>query len=163
SDEVVKTGLNPSEVVRDLAMQKAKNIEKRLNDDEIIIAADTIVVLDDELLGKPKDRENAVEILTKLSGNTHCVFTGIAVIDTKTNQIINDFEKTFVKFRDISISEIEKYIESGEPMDKAGAYGIQNLGALFVEKIDGDYFNVVGLPLCKLGKILMDKFDVKVL
>ncbi|MEG1442322.1 MAG: Maf family protein, partial [Oscillospiraceae bacterium] len=103
SDEVVKIGLNPSEVVCDLAMQKAKNIEKRLNDDEIIIAADTIVVLDDELLGKPKDRENAVEILTKLSGNTHCVFTGIAVIDTKTNQIINDFEKTFVKFRDISI------------------------------------------------------------
>lgn len=157
-------GLNPPHiVVQSLARQKAEHILPNCFENEIIIAADTVVVLNNQILGKPADENIASEMLHSLSGNTHQVYTGICVIDVSSQKIYTDYESTYVTFKHLSDSEITAYIKSGEPMDKAGGYGIQELGALFVEKIDGDYFTVMGLPLCKLGKILKNEFGISVL
>jgi septum formation protein len=142
----------PEEVARDLAERKATDIA-RISEDSLVIGADTVVFLD-EILGKPKDEREALKILKKLSGKTHYVITGIAVIDSSTKKLVVDHEKTAVKMKKISEEEIKAYISTGEPMDKAGAYGIQGLGSVFVEEIHGCYFNVVGLPISKLYSIL---------
>jgi len=142
----------PEEVARDLAKKKATDIA-RISEDSLVIGADTVVFLD-EILGKPKDEREALKILKKLSGKTHYVITGIAVIDSSTKKLVVDHEKTAVKMKKISEEEIKAYISTGEPMDKAGAYGIQGLGSVFVEEIHGCYFNVVGLPISKLYSIL---------
>ncbi|MEO8512891.1 MAG: Maf family protein [Ignavibacteria bacterium] len=116
----------------------------------IILAADTIVVTNGRVLGKPEDRADAVRMLRLLSGKSHKVYTGLVIIDSATGSIFKTFEVTYVKFRKISMKEIEFYVKGGSPMDKAGAYGIQDdLGSTFVEKISGDYFNIVGLPVLK--------------
>lgn len=159
SKEVVVPGEMPQETVRRLAMQKAHNVREKVDKSCIILAADTVVSIDDKILGKPCDEEEAYLMLKNLSGRYHQVYTGFAIIDTETGTEISDFECTKVKFKDLTKDEILAYIRSGEPMDKAGAYGIQELGALFIEGIEGDYFNVVGLPLCKLGKILKERFS----
>lgn len=159
SEEVIDEGMAPEEICMKLAMQKAENVAARADKDAIIVAADTIVFIDGMVLGKPKDEEEAAQMLHRLSGREHHVCTGIAVIDNKKNRKANDFERTTVYFKPMTDGEIDRYIKTGEPMDKAGAYGIQDFGALFIEGVRGDYFNVVGLPLCKLSQILKREFD----
>ncbi len=161
--EPMDTGLSPCETVKMLAKFKGENVLKTLtsNDDAVIIAADTVVATDNKILGKPKTKEEAFEMLTLLSGRCHNVYTGVYIIEKSSKKSANFYEKTEVCFKNLDISEINDYINSGEPMDKAGSYGIQNLGSLFVEKINGDYFNVVGLPVCHLGKVLAKDFGIK--
>lgn len=133
-------------------VSKAKADATAREMDDIVIAADTIVVCDGVILGKPRDEADAVRMLTMLSGRTHQVMTGVTV--QQGNSSISHTEVTDVTFRSLAVWEIEGYVRSGEPMDKAGAYGIQGGAALFVEGIRGDYFNVVGLPVCALGQML---------
>lgn len=158
SEEVIEEGITPEEAVCRLAEQKALNVAELATEDALVIGADTVVFIDGKILGKPSDKAEASEMLHRLSGRDHHVCTGIAVVDNSSKKVFSDFERTVVHFKQLGDIEIEKYIESGEPMDKAGAYGIQNIGALFVEYIKGDYFNVVGLPLCKLGRVLKEEF-----
>ena len=113
----------------------------------LIIGADTVVVLDGQLMGKPEDEADAERMLRSLSGRWHAVMTGVALYDVATRQEVADFDKTLVKFARLTEKEIEWYVKTGEPMDKAGAYGIQGQGGLFVDEIAGNYHNVVGLPL----------------
>lgn len=128
--------------------------------DDVVVAADTIVVVDGEVLGKPHTKEEAHAMLRQLSGREHIVMTGVTV--KKGGRLESFTEKTTVSFRSLSEREIEAYIETGEPMDKAGSYGIQGFGSVFVSKLDGDYFNVMGLPLCSLCPLLRS-FGVAVL
>lgn len=149
-DENIEESEHPEEAVTRLADHKME-AAKKIKDNGIIITADTIVVLDGEIIGKPVDGDDACKILKKLSGNTHTVYTGFAIYNYYNDNLIIDFEKTEVTFRELQEDEIRKYVAGGSPMDKAGAYGIQDdFGAVFVEKINGCYYNVVGLPLSKL-------------
>ncbi len=146
-------GAGPEQTVRELSLHKAQEVAQTCApEDIIIIAADTIVYLDGAILGKPKDHDDAVRMLTALSGREHIVYTGVAVL--RGGELRQAAEHTAVRFRALTPAEIERYIATGEPMDKAGAYGIQGRGALFVAHLDGDYFNVMGLPLCRLGQLL---------
>jgi septum formation protein len=148
-DEHNSDGIAPEEVVRRLSLEKASRVAERLHDG-IVIGADTIVVLDGKILGKPSSKGEAISMLSKLGGKTHTVFTGFAMIDVVSKKSYVDYEKTEVTFRRLSIEEIECYVESGSPMDKAGAYGIQDdYGAVFVERINGCFYTVVGFPLSK--------------
>lgn len=158
SEEVIDENITPEETVQRLAMQKARNVAEKADAEALVIGADTVVFIDGKILGKPANRAEASEMLHMLSGRDHHVCTGLAIIDNKVQRSYCGFERTVVHFRHLTDDEISKYIETGEPMDKAGAYGIQNIGALFVENIKGDYFNVVGLPLCKLGQVLKEEF-----
>ncbi|WP_457567555.1 nucleoside triphosphate pyrophosphatase [Desulfurobacterium sp.] len=131
------------------------------NHDEIALAADTIVVVNGKILGKPAGTAEAREFLKMLSGKRHTVITGFAV-RLPSGEIIKNFEETAVFFRQLSDEEIDWYIKTGEPFDKAGAYGIQGFGAIFIHKIEGDFFNVMGLPIAKIYDILLDnKIDIK--
>lgn len=149
--------VDPIEYVKSLAKEKALHVS--MTNDGIIIAADTIVVLHDEILGKPKDENDAINMLNKLSGNIHSVYTGVCVIDTTSGDIISDYEKTDVFFRTLDANEIDEYIKTKEPMDKAGAYGIQGRACSFIERIEGCYYNVMGLPAAKLHNILKNLSD----
>ena len=135
-----------------LAGDKAAEVAEHCAPENVIIAADTIVWLEGELLGKPRSEEDAARMLRELSGRSHEVWTGVCVL--RGGEKLLGAERTLVRFRRLEESEILSYIATGEPMDKAGAYGAQGLGALFVERIDGDFFNVMGLPLCRLGRML---------
>jgi len=146
-------GVLPFQFVETLSLGKAKAVANN-HEDAIIIGADTIVVLDNQILGKPKTKEDAKEMLKKLSGNTHSVFTGFTIIDTKNKRTITNHVETKIRFKNLSDEEISGYVETGEPMDKAGAYGVQDRGALFVEYIQGDYSSVMGLPILKIFEIL---------
>lgn len=149
-DETLPSGISPKDAVLYLSKIKAEPFK---NDGDIIIGADTVVALDGKILGKPKNDENAREMLKFLSGKAHSVFTGVTLIK---GDITRSFAvETKVKFFDLTDEEIDEYIKTGEPADKAGAYGIQGYGSLLVEKIDGDYFNVVGLPVSKLARELL--------
>jgi septum formation protein len=142
------TDLNPPDYAMRLAYFKAMDVVEKISEPSIIIGADTIVVLDGEILNKPADEAEAAKMLGKLSGRTHTVFTGLALINTKTGKTINRVQNTDVTFRDLSIDEIDSYVATGSPLDKAGAYGIQDdFGAVFINHIDGCYYNIVGLPL----------------
>lgn len=148
-DETLPDGITPKEAVMYLSKIKAQPFADGEN---TVIGADTVVALDGKILGKPKDEENAREMLKFLSGKTHSVFTGVTLANrnkTKTFAVT-----TKVKFFDLTDEEIDDYIKTLEPFDKAGAYGIQGYGSLLVEKIDGDYFNVVGLPVSTLAREL---------
>ena len=148
-DEQIPDGIAPEEAVRRLSLEKANRVAERL-DDGIVIGADTIVVLDGKILGKPSSKEEAIVMLSNLSGRAHTVFTGFALVDVNSKKSYVDYERTKVTFRRLGNEEIEDYVESGSPMDKAGAYGIQDdYGAVFVEKIDGCFYTVVGFPLSK--------------
>lgn len=148
-EEVIENGFTPEEVVRRLSFQKAMDVASRVQTG-IVIGADTIVVLDGKILGKPSSKNEAFAMLSQLSGQTHTVFTGFSLVDVETKKSYIDFERTEVTFRQLSSEEIESYIQSGSPMDKAGAYGIQDdYGAVFVERINGCFYNVVGFPLSK--------------
>ncbi|AUM96780.1 TPA: Maf-like protein [Clostridium botulinum] len=144
--------------VMNLAEGKARSVSKKImdQDNNLIIGCDTIVAFNNRILGKPKDKKNAFEMLQALSGNEHEVYSGLAILDVKSNKIIKDFVCTKVKFSKLTSSQIEKYINTGDPMDKAGAYGIQGKAGVFVENINGCYYNVVGLPLNKLNSMLME-------
>lgn len=148
-DETLPEGISPQEAVEYLSKIKAEPFNNGI---DTIIGADTVVAVDSKILGKPADRQQAVEMLKGLSGKYHSVFTGVTVI--KPEQSVTFSVETKVKFFDLTDDEIYSYIATGECDDKAGAYGIQGKGSLLVEKIDGDYFNVVGLPISKLNKYL---------
>ena len=151
----------PSEIAKFLSLEKA-NLVAVKHQDAIIIAADTLVVIDNEILGKPTSKENAREMLRKLSNRTHSVVTGFTIIDTAKNKTITDCSETKVTFKDLSELEMAAYVETQDLMDKAGAYAIQEKGGLFVKSIEGDYFNVVGLPLYAVSKAL-EEFGVDIL
>lgn len=148
--EEVLDGEHPIQTVKRLALHKMDEAVKKVKNG-IVITADTIVVLDKEIIGKPKNKKDAEKILKKLSGKTHTVYTGFAIYNSQKDNLLIEYEKTMVTFRKLTTKEIKDYILSGSPMDKAGAYGIQDdFGAVFVRKINGCYYNVVGLPLSKL-------------
>ncbi|MBU2492727.1 MAG: septum formation protein Maf [Bacteroidetes bacterium] len=148
--EEVLDGEHPIKTVKRLSAHKMLIAEKKIKNG-IILTADTIVVLKGQIIGKPKDKKDAEKILKFLSGNTHYVYTGFAITNLLNNKRIVDYEKTAVTFHKLSVEMIKDYIETGSPMDKAGAYGIQDdFGAVFVKKINGSYYNVVGLPLSKV-------------
>ena len=157
-DEAVEPGLSPARMVEALSLRKAQAAAGRAGADDLIIAADTVVALDGRVLGKPRDQEEAFAMLSALSGREHRVYTGVTVLGG--GQAATEHEETAVAFRALSPEEIRDYIATGEPMDKAGAYGIQGVGALLVQGIRGDYCNVVGLPLFRLGRMLSG-FGVK--
>ncbi|MDV4149986.1 Maf-like protein [Clostridium sp. AL.422] len=142
------------EYVVNLAKGKAISTKEKLNKDAIIIGGDTIVVLNDKILGKPKDEKDAYRMLKELSGKTHRVYSGIVVINMYNNKIEESAIYTEVKMGNLTDKEILDYIKTGEPLDKAGAYGIQGYGGIFVEEIKGCFYNVVGLPLNLLNKML---------
>jgi septum formation protein len=154
-DEKVKDGEHPVFLVKRLSIEKLNQALLKIKNG-IIITADTIVVIDNHILGKPKSKADAKQILKKLSGRTHIVYTGYSIYNSSNNKVITGYEKTLVTFRKLTEEEIKDYILTGSPMDKAGAYGIQDdFGAVFIEKIDGCYYNVVGLPLAKLYHSLL--------
>lgn len=162
-DESALSSLPPEKMVTQLALLKASDVARSFSGNTYVIAADTIVVSGGKVFGKPHNIEDARRMLHALSGTTHSVYTGYCVIRCKDATSVARYEKTDVTFRTLSDEEIEAYIKTREPMDKAGSYGIQGKGSIFIEKIDGDYFNVVGLPVCALSKLLMEEFDINVL
>lgn len=153
-EEKAGEGMEPQELVMALAAAKGHEVAAQFDADAVIIAADTIVWHDGRVYGKPANEAQAAEMLSALSGNTHEVYTGVCVLRGETEK--REYEMSRVHFRELAPDEIARYIATGEPMDKAGAYGAQGKGALFVRAIDGDFFNVMGLPLCRLGKMLKD-------
>ncbi len=157
-DETVEPGLSPARMVETLSLRKAQAAAGRAGAEDLILAADTVVALDGRVLGKPRDQEDAFAMLSALSGREHRVYTGVTVL--RGGQAATEHEETAVAFRALTPEEIRDYIATGEPMDKAGAYGIQGVGALLVQGIRGDYCNVVGLPLFRLGRMLSG-FGVK--
>lgn len=155
-DESNSKGLKAAELVQYLAFEKARVIaeDSNLNKETIVIGADTVVVREGAILGKPRDKEDAFNMLKSLSGSWHEVMTGVAVIDINSFRYDKSIETTRVKMKQLKDETINAYIDSGEPLDKAGAYGIQGLGAVLIDRIEGCYFNVVGLPISKLCDIL---------
>ena len=151
-EEHVNLDQQPHEIVKQLAMNKAIEVSLRCEGDSVVVAADTIVWHNNEVYGKPENEDHAFQMLKSLSGKTHSVFTGIAVL--RGEELDLRSEESRVTFRPLSDEEIRRYIATGEPMDKAGAYGAQGKGAIFVEHLDGDFFNVMGLPLCTLAQML---------
>ncbi|MFX0558986.1 nucleoside triphosphate pyrophosphatase [Tepidibacillus infernus] len=160
-DEGYNESNSPEDIVKQLATRKAMDIASYYQEG-IIIGADTIVVLDGQILGKPKDEEDAFQMLNRLQGRSHQVFSGVAVVDAKTREVKASYQMTKVYMDPLSEEEIRLYIATKEPMDKAGSYGIQGFGAIFIEKIEGDYFNVVGLPVALLSTLLKD-FGIQIL
>lgn len=153
--ENINDSEDPVFLVKRLSIEKLNQALLKIKKG-IIITADTIVVIDNHILGKPKNKIDAKRILNKLSGRTHNVYTGYSIYNSDNNKVITEFEKTLVTFRKLTDYEIDDYISTGSPMDKAGAYGIQDdFGAVFIEKIDGCYHNVVGLPLAKVYHSLL--------
>ena len=165
--EEIFTKLNPADLAQNFAYNKALDVYEgyKNNGEEkaIIIGSDTVVYCpchsfgdDEAVLGKPTDPEDAFRMLKLLSGRRHYVITGVSIIDSTTGNSLTNFEKTSVKMRALSDPEIWSYIATKEPFDKAGSYAIQGIGSLFIEEIQGDYFNVVGLPIFRLSKMLKE-------
>jgi len=153
SSEEENTFSDPVTHVLELSRRKAQSVADEV-EDGIILGADTIVVLEEEILGKPKNKNGALSILKKLSGRMHQVYTGITLINKSTGKMISDYDVTKVKFNQLDEEEILNYIATGEPMDKAGAYGIQGMGSFLVDHIEGSLDNVIGLPTEKLQEML---------
>lgn len=160
-DESTPAHLTPTEIVETLSLRKANKIAGEMNRG-LVIGSDTIVVLDGQVLGKPKDEEDAFQMLTKLQGREHTVYSGVAIVDAETKRQEVSSRSTKVSIRSLTPDEIRAYIKTGEPMDKAGSYAIQGIGSTLVEGIVGDYFTVVGLPLMTTAELLK-RFDVNVL
>ena len=159
-DEDLKSAMRPRDLALFLSRQKARSVADRRRN-AIIIAADTFIVFKGKVLGKPHTDAEAMRMLTELNGRVHTVITGYTVMDTDTGKEISRYAETKVYFRQLTREEIESYVDSGEPLDKAGGYAIQGLGAALVRKIEGDFYNVVGLPLNMLVESLK-KFGVNV-
>lgn len=160
-EEDMTLKMEPNKLAEFLSLGKAKDVAQK-HKDSIIISADTIVAIDGEVFGKPKTSERAKYMLQKFSGKAHSVITGFTIIDTEANKEITKSVETKVYFKNLSEKEIDAYIATGEPLDKGGGYAIQGLAALFVEKIEGDYFNIVGLPILSLTIELKD-FGINIL
>lgn len=146
---------DPVRHVLDLSFRKASSVLDRFNEG-YVLGADTVVVLDREILGKPQDAAEARAMLRRLAGRGHEVYTGLTLIDAATKKQVQGYERSIVKIRNLKPSEIDAYVESGEPLDKAGSYGIQGFGAAIVERIEGCYFNVVGLPIVRLLALIRE-------
>lgn len=157
-DEVQPVGLPPAEYVKTLALQKARPVADA-HPQDCVIGADTIVLLDGDVLGKPHTPEVAKQYLSRMQGKTHTVFTGLAVLKDGRADVRHC--ETVVTFAPMTAAEIEAYVATGEPLDKAGAYGVQGPGGVFVERIDGNYFNVIGLPLPLLYAMLVDAGEMR--
>ena len=153
-DESAFHGRDARDLVETLSREKARWVARQQTPDTLVIGADTVVVLDGAILGKPRDGAEAEAMLAALSGRDHQVFTGVTLC--QGDRILTQAEETQVTFRPLTGHAILQYFSTGEPMDKAGAYGIQGLGGLLVEGIRGDYHNVMGLPICRLGRMLLD-------
>jgi len=153
-------GEKPEETVMRLAEQKARAVAGGCGG-SVVVAADTVVVVDGQILGKPGDADDAKRMLRLLSGRRHEVLSGLCVL--RGDRCVTVFERTAVDFRELDEDTIEGYVATGEPFDKAGAYGIQTLGSLLVRGVEGDYFNVVGLPVSRLGRILREEFSVDII
>lgn len=158
-EETYDSSWTPGRVVRELALQKARWVAAR-RPRALVIGADTVVVSGRQILGKPSSPEEARHMLLELQGRTHTVYSGVAVIDSLAGREETGFRSTEVRMRPLSEGEAEAYVKTGEPMDKAGAYAIQGIGALLVDSIVGDYFTVVGLPLTLLDELLQ-RFGVR--
>ena len=154
-EEKAPEGLEPGGLVKCLASAKGREVAVLCPPEDVVIAADTIVWHEGRVYGKPHSRQQAVEMLRSLSGRTHQVYTGVSVIHEGRELL--EYEMSRVSFRSLSEEEIQRYVDTGEPMDKAGAYGAQGKAALFVRGIEGDFFNVMGLPLCRLGEMLKEQ------
>ncbi len=161
ADESVDDGLKPSVIVELLAERKAADVASHYQEG-LVIGSDTIVVLEEKVLGKPKDEQDAFSMLSSLQGKSHSVFSGLAIIDARTGSRKIGYVETKVTMREVTSEEIRQYIATGEPMDKAGAYAIQGLGSIFIEGIVGDYFSVVGLPV-RLMADYLGEFGVSIL
>lgn len=161
-EEKVDEQLSPIEIAKHFSYIKAKDVSTKLEGDYIVIGADTIVEYN-KILGKPRNEQDAYNMLKFLSGKIHRVITGFAIIDCLTGQQFVDYESTKVYFKNLREEEIRSYIATGEYIGKAGAYAIQGKASLFIKKIEGDYFNVVGLPVFKLGVALYDNFNISLL
>ncbi|HEX7571499.1 MAG TPA: Maf family protein [Bacteroidota bacterium] len=154
--EIFDPSRTPEENAAGLALRKALHVAESIPEG-VIVGADTIVVLEGEMLGKPDGPRDAVRMLSALSGRTHAVVTGFALVDRPSGRQMTGAERTDVTFRELPLSEIEEYVEGGSPLDKAGAYGIQDdYGAVFVTRIEGCFYNVVGLPLSRLHTALQE-------
>ena len=151
-EEIIDPNLSPDKLVEDLSRRKCAEVAALSAPDDLVIAADTVVAIDGTVLGKPRSEQEAYAMLSRLSGRHHTVYTGVTV--SRGGKSLTAHEATRVHFRPLTPAEIEAYVSTGEPMDKAGSYGIQGYGAMLVEGISGDYFNVVGLPVCLLGRML---------
>jgi septum formation protein len=160
ADETVEEGLPAHFIAESLSLKKAASVAENVKTPSIIIGADTIVLADGKILGKPKDPDDAKEMLSLLSGKWHKVISGVTVFRTTDAKSESFYVETKVKFSNLSEREINDYIATNEPCDKAGAYAIQGKGAKFIEQIEGDYFNVVGLPLSKLYQVLKKEFNI---
>lgn len=163
AEEIMTSGV-PGEVVQELSRCKGSDVFERTSGDVLVIGADTVVAFQDSILGKPADAAMARDMLSRLQGNTHQVYTGVTLLLRQDGTVTQKsfYEKTEVVFYPMTGEEIDAYVRTGEPMDKAGAYGIQGKSAVFVEKIDGDYSNVVGLPLARLYQELKQMgIDIK--
>ena len=153
-EETVPQGLSPRETVERISREKAAGAQELCGPGEVFLTADTMVFLDGERLGKPRDEADALRMLTALQGREHSVCTGVTV--GQGNTLLTRSEETLVRFLPATEERLRRYIASGEPMDKAGAYGVQGQGALLVERIDGDFFNVMGLPVLLLSRMLAE-------
>lgn len=153
-DEHMDRSLPPDQLVETISAEKARAVAAQVGPEPIVIAADTVVAWNGEILGKPVDEPDARRMLGELSGQTHEVYTGFTV--RRGERSVTRSQMTQVTFRPLSPEEIAAYVSTGEPMDKAGSYGIQGFGSLLVEGIRGDYFNVMGLPVCLLGQTLKE-------
>ncbi|CEN75812.1 Maf-like protein [[Clostridium] sordellii] len=158
-DERIFKFEEPTQLVLRLAFEKCMDIAIN-NPESLVIGADTIVVLDNEILGKPKNEDEAFDMLSKLSNREHQVITGMSIVNIENNKKIVDYTISNVKFKNLTDQDIRDYISTGECLDKAGSYGIQGYGALLVKEIQGDYFNIVGLPISKLSDILKVNFNI---
>lgn len=157
-EEKIDKKLDPHILAKKLSLGKAKDVAKKFQN-AIIIAADTFVTFEGEILGKPNDKKDARRMLKLLSGTAHSIITGFTIMDSDTGRYVSKSVETKVYLKRLTDKEIDSYIKTGEPLDKAGAYGIQEKGAIFVEKIEGDFYNVVGLPIFELSKELK-KFNI---
>ena len=161
-DESLKEEEFSNELIENIALEKVLEVKKNITYPAIIIGSDTVVVIDDKVLGKPENEQDAFNMLKLLSGKTHQVISAIAVVDSETEKALIDHVVSDVAFREISDSEIKNYIKTGEPMDKAGAYAIQGYASIFVRSICGCYNNIVGISTFKLAEMLKE-FDIKIL
>lgn len=159
-DETMRPELPLTDEILRVSRRKAEAVRAQVSDNDIIISADTVVCIDGERLGKPRDRADAARMLRALSGRSHEVVSGVCVMQGDRAELAA--VTTAIHFRTLGEDEIAAYIATGEPMDKAGAYGIQGFASIFVDRLDGDYYNVMGLPLCTLAGMLR-KFGVKIL
>ena len=156
-DEKTSLSMPPEDLVAHWAQKKAEAVSALVGPEDIVVAADTMVHFDGNILGKPEDEADAFRMLTLLSGSWHTVYTGVTV--RQGTEALTEIEATSVLIRSLSGEQIESYIETGEPLDKAGAYGIQGRGSLLVERIEGDFFNVMGLPVYRTSLIL-ERFGI---